>query len=556
MSKNLNKLKTVFLLLSLGLLILGTGCTELSELRRENQALTDKFSQLQQQTEDMVRQYPLEEKPNPVITTSNQMCVTCHRNQAPALVMEWERSRHAQKGIGCVDCHKADNGDIDAWQHMGALISTLVTPKDCSRCHAKEYEEFSRSHHAKAGEILASLDNVLAEKVIGLPGNNADAVNGCWQCHGSIIKFKRDDDGKILREGAVRKPVIDPETWPNSGVGRLNPDGSKGSCHACHSRHSFEAKLSRAPENCGKCHMGPDHPQIEIYNESKHGIAYRANTDQMAMDKQGDWVLGRDYSAAPTCATCHISSYITSNGVYKANSHDVGERISWTLRPVISTKINLVVYDDGYKENYADTKKLPGIGEEVLTVEKVVQNEELVNKTIPRRVAKIVTSQERREKMKDVCRNCHNDSHINNFYTQFDNLVILYNEKFAKPAREMMMELTADGVLRPNAPFEHDVQWIYFELWHHEGRRARHGASMMGPDYTHWHGMYEVAKHFYIKFLPSVIKAAAKKSEDMRIKYKQKVDKLLEQEEHLWMNGLSDEETKALKATYKDRYNE
>ena len=81
----------------------------------------------------------------------------------------------------------------------------------------------------------------------------------------------------LARTGGENKPVIDPDTWPNSGIGRLNPDGSRGTCHACHSRHAFEAKLSRSPENCGKCHMGPDHPQIEIYNESKHGIAFHAN---------------------------------------------------------------------------------------------------------------------------------------------------------------------------------------------------------------------------------------------------------------------------------------
>ena len=154
----------------------------------------------------------------------------------------------------------------------------------------------------------------------GLPDNIADAVNGCWQCHGSIVRFERDDAGDIVRTGKENKPVIDPDTWPNSGMGRLNPDGSKGSCHACHSRHAFQAKLSRSPENCGKCHMGPDHPQIEVYNESKHGIAFYANRDRMALDKEGDWVLGRDYSAAPTCATCHISSYMTPQGVYEANS--------------------------------------------------------------------------------------------------------------------------------------------------------------------------------------------------------------------------------------------
>ena len=28
---------------------------------------------------------------------------------------------------------------------------------------------------------------------------------------------------------------MDPKTWPNTGIGRINPDGSEGSCSACHS---------------------------------------------------------------------------------------------------------------------------------------------------------------------------------------------------------------------------------------------------------------------------------------------------------------------------------
>lgn len=554
MCNKTNVLKIIYLFSFLELLVFSAVCTEANELYRDDQALTGEFSHLPKKAVEVEKQYPPDVKPGPVITAANKICVECHKYQTPALVMEWERSLHAQKAVGCVDCHKANEGEIDSWQHMGALISTLVTPKDCSNCHATEYKEFSRSHHAKAGEIFDSLDNVLAEKVIGLPDNNADAVNGCLQCHGSIIRFKRNDAGEILREEG--KPVIDPDTWPNSGIGRLNPDGSKGSCHACHSRHSFEAKLSRAPENCGKCHMGPDHPQMEIYRESKHGIAYTANIDHMALDKEGSWVLGKDYSAAPTCTTCHISSYMTSEGQHTASNHDVGERISWTLRPVVSTKINLVIYEDGFKEDYPDTRKLPEIGEEVQVTEKIVQEETLYNKIVSKRVAKIVTWQERREKMKGVCRNCHNHTHVDNFYHQFDSLVVLYNEKFAKPAQAMMTALVEDGVLNPNAPFEHEVQWVFWELWHHEGRRARHGASMMGPDYTHWHGMYEVAKHYYMKFLPAVIKAAAQKNDEMKIKYEQIIEKLLEQEEHLWMKGLSEEETEVLKSTYKNRYNE
>lgn len=470
--------------------------------------------------------------------------------------MEWERSRHAQGGIACLDCHTAEKTDIDSWNHYGVQVAALVTPKDCARCHEQEYEQFSRSHHAKAGQILASLDNVLAEKVAGMPSNNADAVNGCWQCHGTIVKILRDKEGKIVRAGEEGKPVIDPTTWPNSGMGRMNPDGSEGSCHACHSRHSFEAKIARSPENCGKCHMGPDHPQIEIYNESKHGIAFYANRDRMALDKDGDWVLGKDYSAAPTCATCHISSYNTPSGVVAGNTHDVGERISWTLRPAISKTQNLVIFEDGAKEDYPADRPLPKIGDVVRTTDKVVENEMLVSKTIDRRVKKILTWEERRKTMKDMCANCHNGTYVDNFYKQFDDLIVLYNEKFAKPATKMMADLTADGILKPNAPFEHEVQWTYWELWHHEGRRARHGAAMMGPDYTHWHGMYEVSKHFYTKFLPEVIKAAGAKNAAMKKKYEKIVGQILTQDEHIWMKGLSPKEVEELRKAYKGRYNQ
>ncbi len=497
-----------------------------------------------------------EQDPGPIITPASQACVSCHRQDSPALVMEWEESRHAEFGVGCLDCHAANSSDIDAWQHEGVWVSALVTPKDCATCHVREFEQFAVSHHARAGEILASLDNVLAEKVAGRPDNIATAVNGCWQCHGSIVRFVRDEAGEIVRSGKENKPVIDPDTWPNSGMGRLNPDGSKGSCHACHSRHAFQAKLSRAPENCGKCHMGPDHPQIEIYNESKHGIAFYANRDRMALDKEGDWVLGRDYSAAPTCATCHISSYMTPQGVYEANTHDVGERISWTLRPIISTKQNLVIFEDGFREDYPDTRALPAVGAIVQTVEQVVEDEQLVGKTVPRTVQQIVTWQERRANMKGACLNCHSDAYVDNFYKQFDDLVVLYNEKFARPAKQMMDELKADGVLKADAPFEHKVQWVFWELWHHEGRRARHGASMMGPDYTHWHGMYEVSKHYYIEFLPAVIEAAASKSQAMEHKYRAKVAQLLTQEEHAWMHGLDPEEAAALREMYQERYNQ
>ncbi|HEX9879131.1 MAG TPA: hypothetical protein VGB25_02925, partial [Candidatus Binatia bacterium] len=83
-----------------------------------------------------------------------------------------------------------------------------------------------------------------------------------------------------------------------------------------------------------------------------------------------------------------------------------------------------------------------------------------------------------------------------------------------------------------------------------------HGASMMGPDYTHWHGMYEVAKHFYVKFLPEVIEAAAAKGPAMKQKYEDRVKRLLGRDEHVWQKGLSPQEAEALRKMYEERYNQ
>jgi formate-dependent nitrite reductase cytochrome c552 subunit len=388
------------------------------------------------------------------MSPQSKACAECHKKESAALYQQWGASKHYRGNVGCFECHSALKNEPDAYEHYGQIIATIVTPKDCGRCHEHEVGEFNASHHAKAGRILGSLDNVLAEvvegnrgfKTPGYPqGNSAAAVNGCWQCHGGEVK--------MLPNG---KP--DPANWPNTGIGRINPDGSEGSCAACHSRHEFSAAQARTPDTCGKCHMGPDHPQIEIYNESKHGIAYRANVDKMNLGN-AKWIVGEDYSAAPTCATCHMSA--TKN---QRVTHDVGMRISWNNRPEISVRPEV-----------SDAKLgLPG---------------------------KDVLWQTRRKNMYDVCLNCHNQHYIDSFYLQYDGLIELYHEKFAKPG--LALYQAAKPLLKP-AQFSNPVDFTWYEIWHHEGRRSRHGASMMGPDYTHWHGTYEVAKHFYSKYIPEL----------------------------------------------------
>lgn len=478
-----------------------------------------------------------------VVPASSASCVDCHGETNPAIVEHWKASTHAAKGIGCLECHSADADDADVFAHYGENIATIVTPRDCAQCHVVEAHEFAESHHAKAGNILASLDNFLAETVEGsrepfnphspTPGRAVDIVNGmasvetgCMQCHGSKVglvgseggiitvdDLRPDENGKPTNAEAVAriardkdgKPMLASATWPNTGIGRLNLDGSAGSCSACHSRHDFSPRRARQPENCGKCHLGPDHPQKEIYEESKHGVAYRDLKDSMNLDSE-TWILGKDYWAAPTCATCHMSGHTRNGGRI---THDPGERISWTNRPPIS-----LVMDTDADHN-------------------------VIKETDPAKRAALIadTAVNKRERMKQVCLHCHTTNYVNGFYSQYDDFVILFNEKFAKPGKSIVAALREQGLIT-KTPFDEEIEWTWFYLWHHEGRRARHGASMMAPDYAHWHGMYEVAERFYIELIPQareIAEHAIEKGKEAQGKaVLEVIDAVLARPEHAW----------------------
>jgi hydroxylamine dehydrogenase len=163
----------------------------------------------------------------------------------------------------------------------------------------------------------------------------------------------------------------------------------------------------------------------------------------------------------------------------------------------------------------------------------------------------ILTWQQRRERMHDVCSACHASGQVNGFYKQFDDLVELYNDKFGKPASAIMAELYKANKLSA-AQMDEKLEWIYYELWHHEGRRARHGASMSGPDYAWWHGIYEVAKTFYTQFVPEMKQVAGEPlATELLEKY------VYSQPGHRWLKeGMSKEQLQKIQDFYRERYGE
>jgi hydroxylamine dehydrogenase len=112
-------------------------------------------------------------------------------------------------------------------------------------------------------------------------------------------------------------------------------------------------------------------------------------------------------------------------------------------------------------------------------------------------------------------------------------------------------ELRKANKLTP-APMDEKLEWVYYELWHHQGRRARHGAAMSGPDYAWWHGIYEVAKTFYFEFIPEVKHVAG---EPMAT---QLLDKyVFSQPGHKWLQeGMTKEQLQKIQEFYRQRYGE
>ncbi|NOY82351.1 MAG: beta-ketoacyl-ACP synthase [Kiritimatiellaeota bacterium] len=387
-------------------------------------------------------------KVNRALTEEARGCIDCHAGKTPGIVQDWRKSRHGHVGVSCVDCHSVTADSPLASQgcpgvrNTGTWVTVVVTSKACSKCHPAEVQQFSASGHFRAASQIAGKQS-MQDLMYKYEGQNhpqfksGPKETGCIQCHGTTIKL-----------GADRRPL--PGSWPNAGIGNVNPDGSVGNCSACHTRHRFDIAEARKPAACASCHLGPDHPDIEIFTNSKHGQIFATEGDNYVYDTTPDaWEPG-DYRA-PTCAVCHMSGI----GDLKT-THNVSSRLYW----------NLWAKESKPRNSPDPTSPLTG------------------------------DAAAGRARMKKVCSNCHTPLHTDGFFTQADKLVKLYNEAYYKPSKRMLDVLKDKGLLREN-PWTDPFQIAYYHLWHHEGRRMRQGALMGGPDYAQWHGTFEVMQRLY-----------------------------------------------------------
>lgn len=382
------------------------------------------------------------------LTEEAKACIECHATETPGIVAIWDQSVHAEAAVSCLDCHTVEPDselamtDVEGHEDLITSVAMLVPPGICAECHEEQVAQFHASGHERAYlqvEAKESMQTLMYthEGRDDPELSGAPAQTGCYQCHGNRIEV--DESGHPTAA-----------TYPSSGVGNVYPDGDVGNCVVCHTRHSFSIADARRPEACASCHLGPDHPDIEIYEASKHGQIYHSDGENWVWDRPpGEWEPG-DY-AAPTCATCHMS------GIGELEvTHNISERLYWNLwAPLSAPRTDPDVMGTYYGDGEAG-----------------------------------------RELMKQVCAQCHSTALVDGFFASGDMAVELYNEAYFARAEEMRADLAARGLLKEN-PWQDEFQIVYYYLWHHEGRRARQGALMGGADWAHWHGFFDMMQDIY-----------------------------------------------------------
>ena len=345
-------------------------------------------------------------------------CAECHRHETIAVVHEYELSRHSVKNVNCLDCHQPVDGQqpID---HKGFTLAHKVTSANCKVCHPQQYDEFLRSRHAApAWAAVSGKEDFSIEQVQFGESHNKGGVD-------------RPAHPLAFMEGPA---AITKGCQKCHEIGRPNIDGSIGSCTACHARHVSSVELARQPETCGACHMGPDHSQLEIYHESKHGVLFAAQKFHMNMNIESKNLKVSDMPV-PTCATCHMSGMEGER-----MTHNVGERLSYFLFAPVS-------------DRRPDYRK-------------------------------------KQTAMKSNCLKCHANPQVLKFYGEAE-AVLKSANKMVKEADDIMVGLREDNLLTPG-PFDEPIELLHFDLWHYGGRTAKHGAFMGGADFVQWHGYYVV----------------------------------------------------------------
>jgi len=438
------------------------------------------------------------------ISEDTEACLECHVSLHPGIVEAWKGSRHAQTTpakamavtglarkvssntvpeklndvtLGCAECHTLrPDKHADSFKHNGYEIHTVVSPKDCAVCHTQEARQFENNLMAHAyGNLMGNgVYQLLVRSINGVPelkegkvvlnaANAATGAESCLYCHGTKLEIT----GTVTREtdyGEMEFPVI--EGWPNQGTGRMNLDGSVGACSACHTRHQFSIEMARKPYTCMECHVGPDVPAYKVYAASKHGNIFSAHNKEWDF-KPVPWTVGSDFTA-PTCAACHISLLVNTEGeVITQRTHEVKDRLPWRIFGLI------YAHPHPRDANTTTIKNKQGL-QLPTDFDGGFASKYLLNEQ---------ERAESRNAMQATCLTCHHKSWVDNHWSRLLNTIEKTNAATVAGTRIMAdiwkRDLAVDHTKGGN-PFDEYIEKVWSDVWLFHANSVRFASSMGG----------------------------------------------------------------------------
>ena len=446
-------------------------------------------------------------QPKPRISGTTETCLACHALVTPGIVSDWKRSRHASVSpvealkksklerrisnekvpgeladivVGCAECHTTNpEKHQDTFDHNGYKVHGVVTPIDCMTCHPIEAQQFAKNlmSHAYGNLNNNSLYRSLIDSINGIqsfdgvkitvpPPDIETNLDSCFYCHGTEVRVKGMKSRKTTM-GEMEFPVL--TGWPNQGVGRLNPDGSKGSCTACHTRHQFQVEMARKPYTCSQCHKGPDVPAYKVYEVSKHGNIHSTLGKGWNFNAI-PWTVGKDFTA-PTCATCHVSLITNENGeVIVERTHQMGDRIPWRLMGLIYAHAHPKSPDTTIIKNKAGLP-LPT---------------ELTGEPVTQYLIDVKEQEKRRLAMQKICLSCHSQSSVDGQWARFENTIKTTNEMTLAATKILLTAWekgAAKGLAQKDSIFNESIEKKWVEQWLFFANSTRFASAMAGADY-------------------------------------------------------------------------
>jgi cytochrome c553 len=385
----------------------------------------------------------------------------------------------ALKGVvvGCAECHGLrPEAHADTFDHNDETIHIVVSPGDCAVCHAQEAGQYDQNIMAHARNNLAGnpVYQLLQKSIIGTPviegqsvvyapSNEKTRADACFFCHGTELKLT----GRETREtvaGELEFPVI--SGWPNQGVGRINLDGTKGSCSACHTRHGFSIAEARKPYTCKECHVGPDVPAAPVYMASKHGTIYSSKHTEWDFDAV-PWTVGKDFTA-PTCAACHISQIQnTDEEVIVNRTHQMSDRLPWRIYGLIYAHAHPKSPDTTIIRNAQD-QPLPTSLDGTPAAGFLIDSAEM---------------DRRRETMQAACLACHGTGWVRGHWEGLENSIAETNASTLVATRlmkEIWRKGYAAGLDKGANPFDEAVEKRWHQIWLFFSNSIRFASAMAG----------------------------------------------------------------------------